>query len=134
MKKSKKKSNQAQPTAAQLAPLLQLQQQYGQVGVQTPFGAQTYRTNPDGSRTLVTSLSPQGQGLVDRATMLAGTDSEQVGVPGQVNDIASALANRVGGRFGLQPGQSFQLSGTQAKPQNPRPMLPPAQNTQNYGG
>ena len=134
MKKSKKKSSPALPNAHQLGPLLQLQQQYSQVGAQTPFGSQQYRTNPDGSRTLVTSLDPRGQALVDRAQGLAMTDSEQVGVPGQVNDIASQLANRVAGRYGAQPGGGFQLSGTPAKGTQAKPMLPPAQNTQNYGG
>lgn len=134
MKKSKKKSQPALPNAQQLAPLLQLQQQYSQVGVETPFGSQQYKTNPDGSRRLVTSLTPGGEQLVGRAYDLGMTDSEQAGVPDQVNSIASALANKVGGRFGVAPGQGFQLSQTSAKPQNPRPMLPPAQNMQNYGG
>ena len=133
MKGSKKKSQPTIPNARDLAPLLELQQRYSQVGVETPFGSQQYRTNPDGSRSLVTSLNPQSMGLVNRALTLGGLDSEQVQVPQQANDIATQLANRVSQRFGNRPGGPINLSGGSKPPQGQQPMLPP-QNTNQYGG
>lgn len=126
---SKKKETKL-PTAKQLDPLLQLQDKYNRVGVETPFGSQNYRTNPDGTRTLVTTLGPQGQQLVDRSMGLAMTDSEQMHVPQQVNDIAAALAGRVGGRFGLQTGQPMQL-GTGQSQKPPQGQQPPPMNSGN---
>lgn len=125
--KSKKKSSQpAMPTAAQLQPMLDLQAKYSRVGVETPFGAQNYRTNPDGTTTLVTSMSPQGQALVNRSMGLGMTDSDQVFVPEQMNGIASELANRVGGRFGMQPQQGGVRLGP-SKPMSPQAQMPQAQ-------
>lgn len=126
---SKKKSSKAKmPTAAQLEPMLALQRKYSQVGVSTPFGSQQYVVDPTtGQQTLQTTLSPQAQGLVDRSMMLAGTDSEQQYVPGQVNDIAGALANRVGARFGLPSNQAGMRLGP-TKPPMSAQSLPPAQN------
>lgn len=128
--KSKKKSSQpTMPTAAQLQPMLELQRQYSQVGVETPFGAQNYRRNPDGSTSLVTSMSPQGQALVNRSMNLGMTDSDQVFVPQQVNGIASELANRVGGRFGMQPQQGGVQLGPR-KPMSPQSQMPAANGVQ----
>jgi hypothetical protein len=123
--KGKKKAKQpAIPSAAQIQPLIDAQQRSSQVGVETPFGAQTYRTNPDGSRTLVTSLGPAGEQLANRALNLGMVDSQQVGVPDQVNQIAQGLANRVGGRFGVNPQTGLQLGS--AKGGNNQ-LLPPSQ-------
>jgi hypothetical protein len=128
----KKKKETKLPTASQLEPLLQVQDKYNRVGVETPFGAQNYRTNPDGTRTLVTTLGPQGQQLVDRSMGLAMTDSQQMQVPQQMNDIAGALAGRVGNRFGMQTGGPMQLSGGQAQ-KPPQGQQPPPMN-QTYNG
>lgn len=126
MKSKKKETQPAMPTANNLQPMLELQKQYSQIGVETPFGAQNYRKNPDGTTTLVTSLSPGGQALVDRSMGLGMTDSDQVYVPQQVNDITTALANRVGGRFGLQNGAA-PISLGPSKPMNPQASMPQAQ-------
>lgn len=104
------------PTAAELAPLVDLQAQYNRVGYETPFGAQNYITNPDGTFTLKTDIGPEGRKLVERAVGIGMTDSNRFAVPDQINSIASALANRVGERFGLPAGQGFQLSPQAAKP------------------
>lgn len=126
MKGKKKKQAQAPlPTAQNLQPLIEMQQRASQVGVETPFGAQTYRTNPDGTRTLVTSLSGPGAALADRALSMGMIDSQQVGVPEQVNQIAQGLANRVGSRFGVSPQTGLQLGN--AKPQGSSQLLPPSQ-------
>jgi hypothetical protein len=132
---SKKEKAAKLPTANQMKPLLDLQSQYNRVNVETPFGSQNYRTNQDGSRTLVTSLGRQGQQLVDRSMGLAMADSEQMRVPQQMNDIAGALAGRVGNRFGLQTGGPMQLSGGQAQkpPQGQQPP-PMGGNQQPTGG
>lgn len=132
---SKKEKAAKLPTATQMKPLLDLQAQYNRVNVETPFGSQNYRTNQDGSKTLVTSLGPQGQQLVDRSMNLAMADSEQMHVPQQMNDIAGALAGRVGNRFGLQTGGPMQLSGGQAQkpPQGQQPP-PMGGNQQPMGG
>ena len=132
---SKKKQETKLPSAKDLRPLLDLQAQYNRVGVQTPFGSQNYRTNPDGTQTLVTTLGPQGQKLVDRSMGLAMTDSQQMQVPQQVNDIASALAGRVGNRLGVQGGgQPMQLSGQQKPPQGQQPPPMNGGNQQPMGG
>lgn len=104
------------PTASELAPLIDLQAQYNRVGYETPFGAQNYITNPDGTFTLKTDIGPEGRKLVERAVGIGMTDSNRFAVPDQINSIASALANRVGERFGLPAGQGFQLSPNAAKP------------------
>lgn len=124
MKGKKKKAQPAIPTAKDIQPLVEAQQRASQVGVETPFGAQTYRTNPDGSRTLVTSLGPAGEQLANRALGLGMVDSQQVGVPDQVNMIAQGLANRVGGRFGVAPGQGLQLGSVKG---GNNQLLPPSQ-------
>lgn len=131
--KDKKKPQPTMPGATDLQPMLDLQQRYSQVGVETPFGSQTYRRNPDGTTTLVTGLSQPGQALVNRSMGLGMTDSDQVFVPGQVNDIASAVANRVGGRFGLAPQQGGVNLGP-SKPMGVRSMIPPAQGVMQTGG
>lgn len=121
--KGDKKPKTKMPTAKELGPLLELQQRYSQVGVETPFGSQTYRTNPDGTRSLVTSLTPGSEQMLSRALMLSQTDSDQVMIPGQVNQIAQGVANRVGSRFGIAPQQGMQLQGS--KP-GQNQLLPPA--------
>ena len=131
-KKDNKQTQPAMPTAAQLRPMLDLQAKYSQIGVETPFGAQNYRRNPDGSTSLVTSLSPGGQALVNRSMGLGMTDSDQVFVPGQMNGIASALANRVGGRLGLAPQQNGVHLG-QSKPTPTQGAMPPAQGISTGG-
>lgn len=117
---SKKKETKL-PSAAQLQPLIDQQARANRVNVQTPFGAQNYQTNPDGTQTLVTTLGPQGQQLVDRSMGLAMQDSQQMQVPQQINDIAGALAGRVGGRLGVQTNGPIQLSGSQKPPQGQQP-------------
>lgn len=114
------------PTASELAPLIDLQAQYNRVGYETPFGSQNYVTNPDGTFTMKTDIGPEGRKLVERAVGIGMTDSNRFGVPDQVNSIASALANRVGERFGLPAGQGFQLSQQAAKPSaKPQQSAPP---------
>lgn len=57
----KKQPEVRMPTAAELAPVIDLQAQYNRVGVQTPFGAQRYELGPDGrSSTMVTDIGPEG--------------------------------------------------------------------------
>lgn len=133
MGSSKKKTPDVKmPTAAELQPIIELQAQANRVGVETPFGSQNYRRNADGTTTMVTDIGPQGQQLVGRAVGLGMTDSTRMQAPQQVNAIASALANRIGGRFGIAPGQGFNVSGPAAMPaakpapqqQAPRPQLP----------
>lgn len=107
------------PTAAEIAPLVDLQAQYNRVGVSTPFGSQRYEVGPDGrSSTLVTDIGPEGRALVARAMGFANTDSNRMGVNPQIDGLAQALMNRVGSRFGMQPGQGMELS--------PRPNMPTA--------
>ena len=118
------------PTAAEIAPLVDLQAQYNRVGVRTPFGSQRYEVGPDGrSSTLVTDIGPEGQALVGRAMGFANTDSNRMQVPGQVNDLAQALLNRVGGRLGLSQGSGLQLAERAnmptAKPQAQQQMPEP---------
>jgi hypothetical protein len=124
MKGKKKKAQAPLPTAQNIQPLIDAQQRASQVGVETPFGSQTYRTNPDGTRTLVTSLDGPGAALADRALSLGMIDSQQVGVPDQINQIAQGLANRVGGRFGVSPQSGLTLGSS--KPQGQLQLLPPS--------
>lgn len=88
------------------------------MGIETPFGSQNYRKNPDGTTTMVTDIGPLGQQLVGRAASLGMTDSNRLSVPGQLNPIAGALMSRVGQRLGMPMG-SFptQLSQSPAMPQ-----------------
>ena len=131
-----KKEKTKPPSAAQLKPILDLQAQYNRVGVETPFGAQNYRTNKDGSQSLVTTLGPQGQQLVDRSVGLSMIDSEQMQVPDQVNQIASALAGRAGNRLGVQTGGPMQLGSSQQQkpPQGQQPPPMNGGNQQPMGG
>lgn len=86
--------------------------------METPFGSQNYRKNPDGTTTMVTDIGPSGQQLVGRAASLGMTDSNRLQTPGQLNGIAGALMSRVGQRLGMPMG-SFpsQLSQPAAQPQ-----------------
>ena len=95
------------------------------MGVETPFGSQNYRKNPDGTTTMVTDIGPQGQQLVGRAASLGMTDSNRLQTPGQLDQIAGALMSRVGQRLGMPMG-SFptQLSQSPAMPQQ----MPPPNN------
>lgn len=65
----------------------------------------------------------------------ANTDSNRMEVPGQVNSLAQALLNRVGGRLGLGAGDGLQLS---QRPNMPAAKQPPAQSmpspSQEYTG
>lgn len=133
MGKSRKAPDVKMPTAAELGPIIELQAQANRVGVETPFGSQNYRRNADGTTTMVTDIGPEGRALVGRAVGLGMTDSTRMQAPQQVNAIASALANRIGGRFGIAPGRGFDVSGQApmpaAKPmpqtqQAPQPQLP----------
>lgn len=132
MGKSSRAPDVRMPTAAELGPIIELQAQANRVGVETPFGSQNYRRNADGTTTMVTDIGPEGRALVGRAVGLGMTDSTRMQAPQQVNAIASALANRIGGRFGIAPGQGFNVSGPAAMPaakpapqqQAPRPQLP----------
>ena len=128
MGSSKKKTPDVKmPTAAELRPIIELQAEANRVGVETPFGSQNYRRNPDGTTSMVTDIGPEGRALVGRAVGLGMTDSTRMQAPGQVNQIASALANRIGGRFGIEPGQAFNVSGPAAMPQaKAQPQQPPA--------
>jgi hypothetical protein len=95
------------------------------VGVRTPFGEQRYEIGPDGrSSTMVTDIGPEGQALVGRAVGLGMTDSARMQVPNQINGLAQALANRVGGRFGMAPEQGMQLSSQSPTPQAPQKPAP----------
>lgn len=99
------------------------------MGVETPFGSQNYRKNPDGTTTMVTDIGEEGRGLVGRAVGLGMTDSSRMQIPPQLEGIAGALASRVGQRYGLQYGsQPMQLGSPApqpaAKPQ-PQQMPPP---------
>lgn len=129
----KKQPETKMPTAAEIGPLIDLQAQYNRVGVRTPFGEQRYEVGPDGrSSTMVTDIGPEGQALVGRAVGLGMTDSARMQVPSQINGLAQALANRVGGRFGMAPEQGMQLASpnnavqTPAKPAPRAPSMPSA--------
>lgn len=127
-----KSSSQAKmPTAAELGPILELQNKYNRVGSNNQLGGQNYTRNADGSFNLDTTLTPQGQALADRAGGFAMTNSAQMQMPSSMNDLAGALASRVGQRVGIQQGsQPMQLmgqqQGPQAKPQQGQ-QQPPAQ-------
>lgn len=99
------------------------------MGVETPFGSQNYRKNPDGTTTMRTDIGPEGQALVSRAVGLGMTDSNRLQAPGQLGPMAGALASRVGQRLGLNMGNHPIQIGQQAaqpaaKPQ-PQNMPPP---------
>lgn len=103
------------------------------MGVETPFGAQRYDRNPDGSYNMVTDIGDEGKGLVSRAVGLGMTDSKRAQAPAQMNGIAGALASRIGQRMGLNYGnQPIQLTQTPAqpaaKPQQQQQPMPQAQN------
>lgn len=117
------------PTAAELGPLIELQAQTNRVGVETPFGSQNYRKNPDGTTTMVTDVGQEGRNLVGRAVGMGMTDSNRMQVPAQMNGLAGALMSRVGQRLGQNYGsQPVQLSQSPAmpaaKPQQQGPMPP----------
>lgn len=121
------------PTAAELKPILDLQSQYNRVGVETPFGQQNYKQNPDGSFNMVTTAAPEMQGLINRAGSLGMTDSSRMSVPPQLENMAGALASRASQRLGMNYGSQPMQLGTEAprpaaKPQptaQPQPGLPP---------
>ena len=129
------------PTAAELGPLLELQARTNRVGVETPYGSQNYRTNPDGTTTLVTDVGADGQNMINRAGGLAMTDSARMDEHPQLNALAGALSGRVGNRLGVGGGGGpMNLSNTSApaaaKPQASKPApapqglpnAPPGQN------
>lgn len=117
MGSSKKKPDAPKmPTANELRPLIELQAQYNRVGTETPFGSQNYRRNPDGTFSMVTDIGPEGRGLVGRAVGIGMTDGNRMQVPEQISGIASALADRIGSRFGLPAGGGFQLAPQAAMP------------------
>lgn len=105
------------PTPGELGPLLELQSKYNRVGVSTPFGAQNYSRNPDGSYNLNTTVSPGMQAMIDRVGGLAMTDSARMQGSPQVDAISGALAGRVGDRLGLSLGNA-PMQGVQ-QPQSP---------------
>lgn len=120
------------PTAAELGPLLELQSKYNRVGVQTPFGSQSYTRNADGSYNMVTDVGPEGRALVSRAVGLGMTDSNRLQAPPQLAGLAGALMSRVGQRLGQSYGAAPVQIGRQpsmpaAKPQQQQQPLPPAQ-------
>lgn len=104
---SKSKSSSPKlPKPEQLAPLLELQAKNNRVGVETPYGKQTYRKNADGTYSMVTDVGEEGQAMIDRAGRLGMTDSAMLPGYSQADAIAGALAGRVGGRLGLNLGNS----------------------------
>lgn len=118
------------PTAAELAPIMELESKYNRVGSNNQLGGQNYERNADGSYNLNTTLSPQGQALADRAGGLAMQDSSQMQMPSSMNALAGALASRAGQRVGIQQGnQPMQLMGQQQAPQQKpqQQTQPPAQ-------
>lgn len=128
MGSSKKKPDAPKmPTANELRPLIELQAQYNRVGTETPFGAQNYRRNPDGTFSMVTDIGPEGRALVGRAVGLGMTDSSRMQVPAHLNALAGALAGRIGQRFGMQGPQGFSLSSpaAQAQAKQAAPQAPP---------
>lgn len=101
--------------------------------METPFGSQNYRKNPDGTTTMVTDVGPEGRELVGRAVGLGMTDSNRMQAPGQLGNMAGALASRVGQRLGLDMGNMpIQIGQQPAMPQAkpapqqgmPQPQLP----------
>ena len=52
----------------------------------------------------------------------ANTDSNRMGVNPQIDGLAQALMNRVGSRFGMQPGRGLELS---QRPNMPTPTQKP---------
>jgi len=106
------------PTAAELAPILELQNKYNRVGANNQLGGQNYTRNADGSFNLDTTLTPKGQALADRAGSLAMTNSAMMQSHPQLDGIAGALASRIGQRNGLSYGsQPMPLMGQQQSPQ-----------------
>lgn len=117
----------AMPTPEQLKPLLELQARYNRVGTQTPFGSQTYRTNPDGSSTLVTDIGEDGRAMINRAGGLAMTDSARVASNPALDGITGALAGRVGSRLGVNVGSApMSLVSQPQRAQKPAQAQPPA--------
>lgn len=65
-----------------------------------PFGSQRYTTGPDGQNEFRTELSPQLQGLMDRAAGLSMRDSSPLrSIPG-FDNLVNAMMSRQLGRFG----------------------------------
>lgn len=93
------------------------------MGVETPFGSQSYAQNPDGSYKMVTDIGQQGQQLVSRAAGLGMTDSTRLQAPGQLNPITGALMSRVGQRMGIP-------MGSYSTPVSQPPAQPPAKPQQ----
>lgn len=70
--------------------------------VLSPFGSSTFTTGPDGRSIQNINASPGMQGLIDRSLGLAGESAQRFDVPSSFSDIGAALANRVGGRLGVE--------------------------------
>ncbi len=75
--------------------MIRQNEQINRVNTSGPFGSQTYTTGPDGQRSLQTSLSPQMQGVIDRAFTMAGQPSARYRAPEGFGDLLASYMTRV---------------------------------------
>lgn len=113
------------PAAPDPNTVLALQNQYNRSNSVGPFGSQTWSTNgPGGHETLTTSLSPDMQNAANRAFAAAATPYQKEYVPQGMDQLASAILGRVGGRYGLS-GSNLNTNFQQQKaPQGQSPQPP----------
>lgn len=109
-----KKSAPKPPPMPNPTQIIAAQEQANRVGQINPFGSATYQTGPNGTN-VVTQLSPQMQGLVDRQFNLANTDSQRLETPPQLMDLGAAIGARVGQRYGM--GSKPSAQGAMPAPQ-----------------
>jgi hypothetical protein len=86
--------------------LIQQAIQANRVGVNTPFGSQTYSTDANGNTVLNTALSPQMQALLGQQMARAGGAAPQYQLPGANADILNGLDTRLAQRYGIPVGGS----------------------------
>lgn len=104
------------PAAPDPNQVLALQNQYNRSNSVGPFGSQSWSSSgPGGHETLTTNLSPQMQGAVDRAFAAASTPYQKEYVPQGMDQLASAILGKVGGRYGIS-GSDLNTNLQQQKP------------------
>lgn len=109
------------PDAPDPAMMIDLQSGANRTNSVTPYGSSQWVTGPDGRPTQQTSLSPAMQGLSDKMFGNAMTDSQRMQFPTEFENLAAAMAGRVGKHYGMD---SNQLKASPTKSYMPAPQVP----------
>jgi len=108
--------------------IIEAEKQANRTGVRTPFGSSRWEGD-----TQVTEFGPQMQAMQDRMFNLGMQDSQRMDMPDYMGDLGSAIAGRIGERYGLAGVAGADKPKTaQAPPKVPEQYAGPAE--QGYSG